>query len=208
MTLTACSRMQFTSRCGLMIAHRYRTKVTVQASISSEPHSNVQPPITVDQASITIVQPSIFIDQASGSTIQPSISIHQDPTLQQPSLAIESFNISLSFAEPRPVPQPVQAALVSQVPDLGHLVGMPDEVICKLIGGGTEHTKKLLIDTHGYSYTEKVKHLKRGYRIIWRCSICSSKYTLVKQQSSRMERTSPVVPTTMDIQVDLERISE
>jgi len=94
---------------------------------------------------------------------------HPQHTDQAPVIA--SFNISTSFADPRPQPQPQRAPLVPQLPDIEHLVQDEDTITYELIDGGSQRSAQLLVDNHGYSYTQK------SGRATWRCSVRAKGYT-------------------------------
>ena len=86
-------------------------------------------------------------------------------------IALPSFNISESFADPSsdPHPEAEHSLLLSELIDLP-LIHSHEKVTFEIIENATQKSNKLLVDCNGYSYTIKSQNSKSG-RVVWRCTL-------------------------------------
>ena len=84
-------------------------------------------------------------------------------------IALPSYNISESFADPSTDPEAEHSLLVSELIDLP-LIHSHEKVTFEIIENATQRSNKLLVDCNGYSYTIKSQNSKSG-RVVWRCTL-------------------------------------
>ncbi|XP_070568671.1 uncharacterized protein [Ptychodera flava] len=87
---------------------------------------------------------------------------------------VQSFNISVSFADPRPTQPPARPAIIPTLPETFD-VDQAEDIAYEVVTCASQRSGRVLVDSLGYKYTVKAGARKNG--TLWRC--CVRNKTLV-----------------------------